>query len=116
MTESVDLALLAALPVDDDGPVFAEPWQAQAFSMAIELHRAGHFSWQEWAGQLSAEIAAAQTRGDPDRGDTYYHHWLAALEKLVKTKGLASAEELERRRQQWDHAARHTPHGQPIEI
>jgi len=108
--------LLPALPVDDDGPVFAEPWQAQAFSMAIELHRAGHFSWQEWAAQLAAEITAAQTLGDPDRGDTYYHHWLAALEKLVKDKGLASAHELETRKQQWDQAARHTPHGQPIEI
>lgn len=116
MTESVNLSLLPALPVDDEGPVFAEPWQAQAFSMAIELHRAGYFSWKEWAEHLSAEIAAAQALGDPDRGDTYYHHWLAALEKLVAEKGLASATELDERKQQWDSAARNTPHGEPIEL
>jgi nitrile hydratase accessory protein len=116
MTEPVNLSLLPALPLDDEGPVFAEPWQAQAFSMAIELHRAGHFSWKEWAGRLSAEIAAAQALGDPDLGDTYYHHWLAALEKLVAEKGLASATELEKRKQQWDAAARNTPHGAPIEL
>ena len=84
--------------------------------MALELHRAGHFSWKEWAEHLSAEIAAAKERGDPDRGDTYYHHWLAALEKLVAEKGLASASELHKRKQQWDIAARNTPHGEPIEL
>ena len=116
MTDSVNLSLLPSLPVDDEGPVFAEPWQAQAFAMALELHRTGHFSWTEWAEHLSAEIAAARESGDPDRGDTYYHHWLAALEKLVSEKGLASAAELDERKQQWDIAARHTPHGRPIEL
>ena len=116
MTDSVNLSLLPSLPVDDEGPVFAEPWQAQAFAMALELHRAGHFSWTEWAKHLSAEIAAARESGDPDRGDTYYHHWLAALEKLVSEKGLASAAELDERKKQWDIAARHTPHGRPIEL
>jgi len=114
MSEPANLSLLPALPVDDDGPVFAEPWQAQAFSIVIELHRAGHFSWKEWAEHLSAEIAAAQARGDPDRGDTYYHHWLAALEKLVAEKQLASTSELGERKRQWDQAARNTPHGEPI--
>jgi nitrile hydratase accessory protein len=114
MTESADLSLLPALPLDDEGPVFAEPWQAQAFAMTLELHRAGHFSWKEWAEHLSAEIAAARESGDPDRGDSYYHYWLAALEKLVAEKGLASTAELGTRKQQWDVAARHTPHGKPI--
>ena len=116
MSKPVDLSLLPALPVDDEGPVFAQPWQAQAFAMTLELHRAGHFSWKEWAEHLSVEIAAARERGDPDRGDTYYHHWLAALEKLVADKGLASATELGTRKRQWDVAARNTPHGQPIEL
>lgn len=114
MTGPADLSILPSLPVDDEGPVFAEPWQAQAFAMAIELHRAGHFTWKEWAAQLSAEISAAQARGDPDLGDTYYHHWLAALEKLVAEKGIATPAELGRRKQAWDRAARHTPHGEPI--
>jgi len=114
MTDSVDLSSLPALPLDDEGPVFAEPWQAQAFAMTLELYRAGHFTWKEWATQLSEEITAAQERGDPDLGDTYYHHWLAALEKLTQDKGLASAAELVTRKQQWDDAARRTPHGEPI--
>ena len=116
MIHAADLSLLPALPVDDEGPVFVEPWQAQAFAMTVELHRAGHFSWKEWAEHLSTEIAAAGERGDPDRGDTYYHHWLAALEKLVAEKDLASASELDTRKQQWDVAARNTPHGQPIKL
>lgn len=116
MTEAVNLSLLPALPVDNEGPVFAEPWQAQAFSMALELHRAGHFSWTEWAEHLSAEITAARVLGDPDDGNTYYHHWLAALEKLVTEKGLASETELHARKQLWDAAARRTPHGEPITI
>ena len=75
-----------------------------------------HVSWKEWAEHLSAEIAAAQAQGDPDRGDTYYHHWLAALEGLVAEKDLASATELATRKRQWDVAARNTPHGQPIKL
>jgi nitrile hydratase accessory protein len=116
VSQSVDLSVLPALPVDDEGPVFAEPWQAQAFAMTIELFEAGYFTWNEWAEHLSAEIAAAPLHGDPDLGDTYYHHWLAALEKLVTDKGIASLTELVERKRQWDEAARHTPHGQPIEI
>lgn len=114
MSEPVDLSLLPALPVDDEGPVFAEPWQAQAFAMTLELHRKGYFTWKEWAAHLSAAIAAAQEAGDPDLGDTYYHHWLAALESLAHEKGIASSSELGRRKRQWDEAARRTPHGKPI--
>jgi nitrile hydratase accessory protein len=82
--------------------------------MAVALHEAGRFSWPEWAGRLAAEIARARERGDPDRGDTYYEHWLAALEGLVTEKGLVGADELVRRKAAWDAAARATPHGQPI--
>jgi len=99
-----------------DEPVFAEPWQAQAFAMTLALHRRGLFSWPEWAEALAAEIAAAQAAGDADLGDTYYRHWLAALERLMATKGLATAAELERHRLAWSHAADRTPHGQPIEL
>ncbi len=97
-------------------PVFAEPWQAQAFAMVLTLHRAGSFTWPEWAAALAQQIAEAQRAGDFDRGDTYYHHWLAALEGLVAAKGLGSADELARCRHAWSHAAQRTPHGQPIEL
>ena len=110
------LALAPGMPRDTDGPVFREPWEAQAFAMTLALHERGLFSWVEWAEALAAQIAAAQAAGDPDAGDTYYRHWLAALEGLVARKGASSGDELARYRHAWDHAADRTPHGQPIEL
>jgi nitrile hydratase accessory protein len=110
------VTLLPGMPQDCGEPVFAEPWQAQAFAMALELHQRGLFSWPEWAEALSRQIIAAQATGDADLGDTYYSHWLAALEALVTAKGASSADELARYRNAWDHAADRTPHGQPIEL
>jgi len=101
---------------DQDPPVFRAPWEAQAFAMAVKLHEAGQFTWPEFAARLSAEIAAARERGEQDDGSRYYHHWLAALEKLVAEKGLLSLEQLAARKNEWDQAARETPHGQPIEL
>jgi nitrile hydratase accessory protein len=110
------LRVLPEIPRDADGPVFREPWEAQAFAMAVALHERGAFSWPEWAAALAAEIKAAEAAGDPDSGETYYRHWFAALERLLATKALASRSELEKRRDQWDRAARATPHGRPIEL
>ncbi|HET9625289.1 MAG TPA: nitrile hydratase accessory protein [Kofleriaceae bacterium] len=108
---------IEGLPRDARGePVFRAPWQAQAFAMAVRLHEAGHFTWPEWAAALAAQIQAAQAAGDPDLGDTYYEHWLAALEHLVAAKGLVSRDELAARKDAWAEAARATPHGQPIEL
>ncbi|KGM34917.1 nitrile hydratase [Inquilinus limosus MP06] len=104
----------APLPRDADGPVFAEPWQAQAFAMAVALHQRGVFTWPEWAAALAAEICRARADGDPDDGSRYYEHWLAALERLVLAKGVADADALGRRKDAWDRAARATPHGAPI--
>jgi nitrile hydratase accessory protein len=102
------------IPRDEEGPVFGEPWEAQAFAMALALHDRGLFTWSEWAQALADEIKRAQASGDPDHGDTYYRHWLATLEKLVAAKGVASSETLHRYRDAWDHAAHRTPHGSPI--
>jgi nitrile hydratase accessory protein len=104
------------IPRDNDGPVFREPWEAQAFAMALALHQRGLFTWNEWAAALAAEIKRAQANGDPDTGETYYRHWLATLENLVAEKGVASPETLLRYHDAWDHAADRTPHGQPIEL
>ena len=106
--------VLPDLPRDAGSPVFAAPWQAQAFAMAVTLHERGIFAWPEWAKHLSAEIEAARRAGDPDLGDTYYDHWLKALEKLVAEKGIVASSELAARREAWDRAARATPHGEPI--
>ncbi len=103
-------------PRDEAGPVFREPWEAQAFAMAVRLHERGVFSWPEWAATLADEIKRAQAAGDPDTGATYYRHWLNALERLVAEKGLTSSDALTRYRNAWDHAADRTPHGKPIEL
>ena len=79
-----------SIPRDNDGPVFREPWEAQAFAMTLALHARGLFTWSEWAAALAAEIKRAQTAGDPDTGETYYSHWLAALEKIVAEKGVTT--------------------------
>ena len=115
-SEAVEGALNAvpSIPRDDNGPVFAEPWQAQAFAMTIALHEGGHFTWNEWVEVFSTEIARAQENGDPDLGDTYYHHWLAALERIITERGIAAGAILADLRDAWDRAAKATPHGNPI--
>ena len=105
---------LPSLPRDEDGPVFKEPWEAEAFAMTLNLYAQGYFTWPEWAERLGAEISAARDAGDADRGDTYYLHWLKALEGLVAEKGLLTTDDLTNRRDAWDKAARATPHGEPI--
>ena len=107
---------LPDLPRDGDGPVFREPWEAQAFAMVLSLYDRGLFTWKEWAAALADEIRIAQANGDPDTGTTYYRHWLATLEKMVAQKGVATLETLDRYRNAWDHAADRTPHGTPIEL
>jgi nitrile hydratase accessory protein len=109
-------AAVPGIPRDADGPVFREPWEAQAFAMALALHARGLFTWSEWAASLADEIKRAQGLGDPDAGETYYRHWLATLEKLISAKGVATSDLLHRYRDAWDHAADRTPHGQPIEL
>ncbi len=109
-------AAVSSIPRDDEGPVFREPWEAQAFAMALALHERGLFTWIEWASALAEQIKRAQAAGDPDTGETYYRHWLATLEHLVAAKGVTTSETLHRYRDAWDHAADRTPHGKPIEL
>jgi nitrile hydratase accessory protein len=110
------LTALPPPPRDDGGPVFAEPWQAQAFALAVKLSEQGLFTWNEWAETLGAELKAAADRGEPDDGSHYYEHWLAALERLVTAKGLLDRAALDRRKVAWAYAYRNTPHGKPVEL
>jgi nitrile hydratase accessory protein len=110
------LADLPRLPRDEAGPVFAEPWQAQAFALAVKLSEQGHFTWKEWAAALASELKAAADCGEPDDGSHYYEHWVAALERLVTEKGLAERQALAERKEAWADAYRHTPHGKPVEL
>lgn len=111
MTEPLPLQ-----PYDDDGPVFKEPWEAQAFSLAVELSQQGLFTWPEWTQAFSEEIKAAQDAGDPDLGDTYYEHWTRALEKLIVSKGGIDSATISERTEAWRRAYLNTPHGKPIEL
>jgi nitrile hydratase accessory protein len=113
---SIDEAIAAApgIPRGPEGPVFREPWEAQAFAMTVALHERGLFAWSEWTAVLGDEIKQAQERGDPDTGETYYRHWLAALERIVAEKGVTDTAALARYRDAWDRAADRTPHGEPI--
>jgi len=115
MTTTAEIrAALPSLPCDDDGPVFKAPWEGQAFAMALALHERGMFGWKEWAQTLAEVIAESKRYGDPDTGETYYRHWLTALERIATRKGLVTENLLQTRREQWSKAARETPHGQPI--
>ena len=104
------------MPHDDNGPVFREPWEAQAFAIKQALEERGVFTAEEWSAALGAEIKRARAAGDPDTGETYYRHWLAALESLLAAKGVADRATMGRYYEAWDHAADRTPHGQPIEL
>jgi nitrile hydratase accessory protein len=115
----VTAARLDALPRltrEKDGPVFAEPWQAQAFALAVKLSEHGYFTWKEWATTLADELKAAEGRGEPDDGTHYYEHWLAALERLVVNKGLTDRDTMRERKEAWADAYLHTPHGKPVEL
>ncbi len=103
-------------PADERGPVFAAPWEAQAFALTLALHERGAFTWAEWAAELGRAIRDAQAQGDPDTGATYYLHWLAALERITAAKGILTASQLSERADDWAEAARRTPHGKPIEL
>ena len=108
-----DVKQIPGLVTQDNEPVFAEPWQAQAFAMTVKLHENGLFTWVEWADALSTEIAAA---GPDDRAENYYLRWLAALEKITQQKGALSETERRERKDAWDRAAKATPHGSPIKL
>jgi nitrile hydratase accessory protein len=114
--DSEGLAELPSLPRDEGGPIFAEPWQAQAFALAVRLSARGCFTWKEWAAALADELKSAADRGEPDDGSRYYEHWLAALEGLVAAKGLSDRTEMLARKNAWADAYRHTPHGKPVAL
>jgi nitrile hydratase accessory protein len=86
--------------------VFAEPWEARAFALAVTLSGGERFAWDDFRDLLIAEIAAgdaAATNAAPARlpDDTaaapYYERWLAALEKILCAKAMLNAEEIDRR-------------------
>ena len=114
--QGVLLRELPEIPREQNEPVFKEPWQAEVFAIVLSLHERGVFTWSEWAAMLSQEIMHAQSNGDADLGDTYYHHWLTALESMLVAKEIGSESQLADLYRRWNQAAEQTPHGQAIEL
>ncbi len=113
---AAQLADLPRIPSDEGEPVFTEPWQAQAFALAVQLSAEGYFTWKEWAAVLADELKAAVERGETDDGSHYYNYWLATLERLAIAKGLADSTAMAKCKEAWTNAYRHSPHGQPVTL
>lgn len=102
------------VPGAEAEPVFAEPWQAEAFATAVALSRAGVFTWKEWSETFGAEIKRHPQAADEDAGGAYYRQWLAALETLLCARGHARPEEIADTQEHWRRSYLNTPHGSPI--
>lgn len=109
---AADPLSLPGLPIDAEGPIFAQPWQAQAFALTVRLSAQGAFAWSDWTEALSRELAS-DPGGD---GSRYYAHWVKALESLLTDRGMLAASDLAERKAAWAAAYRHTPHGKPVEL
>ena len=104
------------MPGDADGPVFLEPWHAEAFSLAVVLSRQGAFSWTEWVEHFSTVLRDVPAQSGESVEAAYYRRWLIALETITARKRLASAKEMATRKEEWRRAYLRTPHGQPVEL
>ena len=100
----------------DNEPVFAVPWQAQAFALAVSLIESGRISWSQWADCLGDEIAHAAEHGVAQDGSGYYELWLRALERLATEQGMVAEAELAALREDWRLAYESTPHGMPVQL
>lgn len=107
------LAAVPGIPRDCGEPVFAEPWEARAFALAVHLNERGVFTWGEWAEAFGANLKANTRAGEPN---SYYEVWWHTLEEIGEQHALASVQERARRSAQWQAAAARTPHGEPIEL
>jgi nitrile hydratase accessory protein len=101
---------------DDDAPPFAEPWEAKAFALTLQLYEAGHFTWREWADTLGEVLAEAGARKPAEDGADYYRCWLTALERLADAKQLSTLHERAERKQAWTTAYATTRHGKPVTL
>ena len=114
MTSDVDLAQIGLSR--EEGLSFDQPWQAQAFSIVVELSKAGAFTWKEWVDVFSTEIREHPARAGESTNSAYYRQWMAALETIVAQRGLASSEDVEHRKEMWRQAYLNTPHGDPVRL
>ena len=101
---------------DEQQPVFAEPWEAHVFAIAVKLSEKGLLKWSEWSDALAEEIKEAKDQGNPDFGNTYYQFWLSALETIMLEKNILKKSDLKSMMEQWRRAYLSTPHGNPVKL
>jgi nitrile hydratase accessory protein len=77
--------------------------------MAVKLHEKGAFAWPDFARHLAQAIEKAPQQ-------EYFENWLAALENILTERQILGHVERLERIEDWDKAARATPHGAPIEL
>ena len=70
---------------------FSQPWQGRVFGMARSLAEAGLYTWDEFRECLIAQLAKPTSKVDEFE---YYDHFQQALEDLLASKTLVSANEL----------------------
>ena len=104
------------LGIDKQHPVFAEPWEAHAFAIAVKLSEKGLFKWSDWTNALAEEIKEAKEQGQPDFGNTYYQFWLSALETILLDKNILKKSHLKSEMEQWRSAYLSTQHGKPVKL
>lgn len=105
-----------AIPLEPEGPPFAEPWHGQVFALTVRMAQAGHFTWPEWTAAFAANLASASSAGAPKDASRYYDIWLDTFEQMLTERGLAEASLLQKLKQAWSEAYLHTPHGQPVTL
>ena len=106
----LEFSKIPGITLEDNEPVFSEPWEAQAFALVVGLCERGNFTWSEWAETLGAEIRA-------DGGKSaYYELWLKALETITSQKSLITDEEVVKRELDWRTSLLATPHGSPVKL
>ncbi len=95
----------AAPPRSNGELVFAEPWESRAFGLALTLHDAGAFDWEDFRQELIATIAVR------DGPWSYYRCWLAALESVLAARGIVGTADVETRAEELAHRPAGHDHG-----
>ena len=101
---------------DEQQQVFAEPWEAHVFAIAVKLSEKGLLKWSEWSDALAEEIKEAKDQGQPDFGNTYYQFWFSALETILLKKNILKKSDIKSRMEQGRRAYLSTPHGNPVKL
>lgn len=94
-------------PMANGEVLFEEPWQGRVFGMAVALHEAGVFAWDEFQASLIEVVGQWDRSAEEEDPFQYYDHFQGALNNLLAVKNLVSDSDLQTRTD--DFSSR--PHG-----